>query len=120
VTLGFSSFSAYFQAELLFRDLLTAVPLYAVDFDALKRLTPRAVPVILATVVQYNLSLLLEHLPLSAFRNCGLDFERWYPAPRRLAAQAAFALRHRFHRDRYRRALDAFAASSGVRCAPAM
>jgi hypothetical protein len=118
VTLGFSSFSAYFQAELLFRDLLTAVPLYAVDFDALKRLTPRAVPVILATVVQYNLSLLLEHLPVSAFRNCGLDFERWYPAPRRMAAQAAFALRHRSRRARYRRALDAFAASSGVRCAP--
>jgi hypothetical protein len=120
VTLGFSSFSGYFQAELLFRDLLAAVPLYAVDFDALKRLAPRAVPVILATLVQYNLSLLLEHLPLSAFRSCGLDFERWYPAPRRLAAQAAFALRHRAHRDRYRRALDTFAASSGVRCAPAM
>ena len=31
-----------------------------------------------------------DHVPAKVFQQCGLDFDRWYPLPRRLAGQLRF------------------------------
>jgi hypothetical protein len=43
-------------------------------------------------LLQYHLSLIADVLPASAFRDCGLDPDRWYPLPRRLLRTARFVV----------------------------
>lgn len=55
---------------------------------------------------------------MKAFRECGLDFDRWYPLPRRLAATARFVKDHRREGDRLRGILDTVQERFDVRCGP--
>jgi hypothetical protein len=48
----------------------------------------------------------------------GLDFDRWFPLPRRLRASAGFMLTHKRDREHHRRTLDTIAERFGVRCGP--
>jgi hypothetical protein len=67
---------------------------------------------------QYNLSLIADSVPVKAFTECGLDFDRWYPLPRRMLGVARFMLTHRRERDRLRHTLDTVRDRFDVRCAP--
>lgn len=103
---GFTSFSAYFMTHLLYTGDLATVPLYTIDtIGLLRRSTPAAV-LSLLVASQYNLGLAFDALPLSVFRQWGLDFDRLYPMPRQLAGQVSFMRGHKRKRDGYRRALD--------------
>jgi len=48
----------------------------------------------------------------------GLDFDRWFPLPRRLRASAEFMLTHKRDRKHYKRALDTVAERFDVRSGP--
>ena len=52
------------------------------------------------------------------FTECGLDFNRWYPLPRRMVGTAQFMLTHRREREHQRRTLDTVHERFDVRCGP--
>lgn len=115
---GFSSFGAYFLTHLLFLDKITSVPLYTTDGVRLFNAN-QTVSVLNALVMaQYNLGLVLDHVPAKVFAGCGLDFDRWYPLPRRLAGQLGFMATHRRRREQYRRVLDTVGERFGIRGGP--
>lgn len=118
MTLGFSSVAGYYMTHLMFLGKLADAPLYALDFHASRTRTPSAAPPIISALILHNLSLVIERVPTKVLQDCGLDFDRWYPAPRRLAGQLRFLATHKRDRARYRAALDAYSARTGVRCGP--
>lgn len=118
MTLGFSSVAGYYMTHLFFLGKLAGAPLYALDFHASRTRTPNAAPPLVAALILHNLSVIIERVPAKVLQDCGLDFDRWYPAPRRLAGQLRFLATHKRDRNRYRAALDAYSSTTGVRCAP--
>ncbi|WP_220454164.1 FAD-dependent oxidoreductase [Nocardioides immobilis] len=111
---GFSSFGGYFLTHLLFLDKIRTVPLYTTDSIALFQKSPLAGLVSLLTIAQYNLGLVADHAPAKVFQQCGLDFDRWYPLPRRFAGQLQFLIGHKRRREQYRRALDTMGERFGI------
>lgn len=115
---GFTSFAGYFLAHLLFRDRITEVPLYQLDANALIAKSTPAVVASAMTLSQYNLGLAFDNLPAKVFGELGLDFDRWYPLPRRLVGQLRFMVGHKRKREQYRRALDTLGERFDVHCGP--
>jgi hypothetical protein len=103
---GFTSFGGYFLTHLLFLDKVRTVPLYTADGIALFQQSPLAGLTAALTLAQYNLGLVADHVPAKVFQQCGLDFDRWYPFPRRLAGQLQFLAAHKRRRPHYLHALD--------------
>jgi hypothetical protein len=115
--------AAYFLTHLLFLGKLAKLPLYAMDVENLRRKAPQYVMAAgLGPLQFYNLSLISEAIPARQFRQVvsqnGLDFDRWFPLPRRLRASAGFMLNHKRDRQHHRRTLDKVAERFGVRCGP--
>ncbi|MFF0817306.1 FAD-dependent oxidoreductase [Rhodococcus sp. NPDC003318] len=117
-TFHLSSFMGYFTTHLMFAGEITAVPLYELDMYALRSKSVAAGPYTLITLAQYNAGLVADAVPSDVFRDFGLDFDRWYPLPRRLAGAARFAFTHRRSREQQRRTLDTVRERFGVRCGP--
>lgn len=117
-TMHLTSHMGYFLDHLLFLDKIRAVPLYELDMQALRRKSNAAFPYTLFSLAQYNLSLIADSVPAKVFTDCGLDFDRWYPLPRRVLGTARFMLTHRREREHYRRTLDAVHERFEVRCGP--
>jgi thioredoxin reductase len=112
------AFMGYFLGHLLFLDKLSEIPLYEVDWQELRHVCPVAFPYVLFALVQHNLSLIYDAVPARVFNENGLDFERWYPLPRRLPGIMRFMLTHRRERDRQRRVLDTVRERFDIRCGP--
>ena len=117
-TMHLPSFMAYFNTHLLFSGNLCDVPLYELDWPDLHQKSRTALVPTLFTLAQLNLGLYADNLPMKAFRELGLDFDRWYPLPRRLAATAKFVRNHRREHDRLRSVLDTVHERFDVRCGP--
>ena len=117
-TLHLTSFASYFLTHLLFLDKLRDVPLYELDAYELFNKSRTVFPYTLFALAQHNLSLIADSVPAKGFGECGLDFDRWYPLPRRLMGVARFMLTHRCERDRLRRTLDNVRERFDVRCGP--
>jgi hypothetical protein len=115
---GFTSFGGYFLTHFLYTGKITEVPLYEADGNAiLKKSVPAAVLGSLA-MTQYNLGLAFDHLPAKVFMGFGLDFDRLYPAPRRLVGQLKFLAGHKRKREHYRHALDTLGERFDVHVGP--
>ena len=112
------AFMGYFLGHLLFLDKIRDIPLYEVDWQELRHKAPVAFPYVLFALVQHNLSLIYENVPSRVFDENGLDFDKWYPLPRRLPGLARFLLTHRRERERQRRVLDTVHDRFGIRCGP--
>jgi hypothetical protein len=115
--------AAYFLTHLLFLGKLAQVPLYAVDAEELRRKAPQLVMVATFGSLQlYNLSLIAEAVPGGQFNKIvsqnGLDFDRWFPLPRRLLASARFIFTHKRDREHHRRSLDTVAERFDIRSGP--
>jgi cation diffusion facilitator CzcD-associated flavoprotein CzcO len=117
-TLHLPAFQGYFMAHLVFLNVIRNVPLYEMDLQELREKSSVVFPYALFTLVQHNLSLIYDSVPRHVFTDNGLDFDAWYPLPRRLPSQAKFALTHRRSRDRAARALDTVRERFDVRCGP--
>jgi Pyridine nucleotide-disulphide oxidoreductase len=116
--LHLTTFMGYFLTHLLFLGKISDVPLYELDMQSLSRKSPAALPYTLFSLAQYNLSLIADCVPTGVFRDCGLDFDRWYPLPRRMIGTARFMLTHRREREHLRRTLDTVRERFDVRCGP--
>jgi thioredoxin reductase len=112
------AFMGYFLGHLLFLDKLGEIPLYEVDWQGLRDKSPVAFPYVLFALVQHNLSLIYDNVPSRVFNENGLDFDRWYPLPRRLPGLTRFVLTHRRERERQRRVLDTVRERFDIRCGP--
>ena len=108
--------SAFLLSHLFFREQLAEAPIYELDLPGLMRTAPDAVLAVVATLIQYNLSLVMERVPLKALTTFGLDLDRWYPPPRQLAGQLQLMRTHKRDRQHHRDALDTFSQRSNVRC----
>jgi hypothetical protein len=73
---------------------------------------------VLFALVQHNLSLIYDGVPRRVFSENGLDFDKWYPLPRRLPGVARFVLTHHRERERQRRVLDTVRERFDIRCGP--
>lgn len=117
-TLHLSSYMGYFMPHLMFQDKLRDLPLYELEGLRLRTTAPKAFPYVLLTLAQYNISLMSDALPLRVFSDCGLNFDRWYPLPRRVIGNVKFAMGHRRDRAHQRRSLDVARERFGIRCGP--
>ena len=88
-TLHLTSFTGYFLTHLLFLGKIKDVPLYELDMRDLRKKSSLAFPCTLFTLAQYNLSLIYDAVPTKVFLDCGVDFDRWYPFPRRMRGYGA-------------------------------
>lgn len=112
------AFIGYFLGHLMFLDKLSDIPLYEVDWQNLRQKAPLAFPYVLFALVQHNLSLIYDNVPRRVFNENGLDFDKWYPLPRRLPGMMRFMLTHRQERERQRRVLDTVRERLDIRCGP--
>ncbi|MFZ0833299.1 MAG: FAD-dependent oxidoreductase [Mycobacterium sp.] len=117
-TLHLPAFQGYFLAHLLFLGKLRDIPLYELDLQELREKPNVVMPYALFALVQHNLSLIYDNVPRRVFSENGLDFDKWYPLPRRLPSMAKFVLTHRRTRERARRVLDTVRERFDVRCGP--
>ena len=69
-------------------------------------------------MAQYNLSLIADSVPTKVFTECGLDFDRWFPPHRRLAATAGSCSRTAANASASARTLDTVRERFDVRCGP--
>lgn len=115
---GFSSFAGYYMTHLMFHGKLREVPLYELDIAELHR---KAAPVVIyasMVLTLHNLSLLVDALPKRVLMECGLDYNLWYPAPRRVAGLTRFLATHHRRRLRDQHTLDTLGTRFGIRCGP--
>lgn len=110
--------AGFLMTHLFFLDRLAEAPLYEVDLPGLAQKTPEAALAIFSALFAYNFGYVLELVPMKAFREFGLDIDRWYPPPRQLAAQIKGMRTFKRDRERHRRALDTFSQHAKVRCGP--
>jgi hypothetical protein len=117
-TLHLPAFMGYFLGHLMFLGKLGEIPLYEIDWMHLRQKAPLAFPYVLFALVQHNLSLIYDAVPSRVFAENGLDFDKWYPLPRRLPGLARFMLAHRRECERQRRVLDTVRERFEIRCGP--
>jgi hypothetical protein len=117
-TFHLTTFMSYFVTHLMFLDKIRDVPLYELDLQELRRKSNAVLPYTMFSLAQYNLSLISDSVPTRVFLDCGLDFDRWYPLPRRVVGTARFMLTHRREREHVRHTLDTVRERFDVRCGP--
>ena len=117
-TLQLSSLQAYFMTHLFFLGHLGDAPLYELDMVEMRQKANTALPYALMALNQHNLSVIADAVSPKVFLECGLDFSRWYPIPRRLVGAVQFLARHRRDRGYHRRTLDTVRERFDVRCGP--
>ena len=118
VTFPNAGVAGFLLTHLFYLDRLADTPLYEVDFNALGRTAPEAALAVVSSLLVYNLGFVFERVPMKAFREFGLDIDRWYPLPRQLAGQIQFMATRKRDRQHHRQALDTFTQRTGVRCGP--
>ena len=112
------AFMGYYLTHLMFSGNITDVPLYELDMSELRKKSQVAFPYALFALVQHNLSLIYDNVPSRVFSEQQLDFDGWYPAPRRLIGIAQFMRTHRRTREQARHILDTMGERLDVRCGP--
>jgi len=119
VTGPFTSFAGYHLTHLMFRDRLRAAQLYELDVEDLATKSRSAIIWASITLSMYNLGRIARTLPPKVMIDCGLDFDRWYPGPRRMAGAAAFLATQPRDASRYRKTLDTLGERFDVQVGPA-
>jgi hypothetical protein len=113
-----TSVAGFFVTHLLYRGALRAKGFFTLDHEALFRQDRNAWVGASAAQAYMNQVIAVQTLPMMLLDRCGLDFDRWYPLPHRMAglirlkANAAGDIAH------CRAALDRVANRFGIHCAP--
>lgn len=111
-----TTFAAYFLVHLFFLGELGRLPLYEMDYQALLRKDKVAFPFAATTQVLYNIIVIMNAVPGRVMTECGLDFDRWFPLPRRLLTVIRLKRRAAAYRAHFRATLDTIAKTYGIRC----
>jgi len=111
-----TSVAGFFTTHLLYRGELRGRGFYFLDHEALFRKNRNAWIGASSAQAYLNQVIAVQTLPLSLLDACGLDLDRWYPLPRRMAGlvrMKATASRDIAH---CRKVLDRVADRFGVTC----
>lgn len=113
-----SSVSGYFLPHLHYRGLLKDRGFYTMDMQALFRKDRMAW--VAATSAQAYLAqaLAVQNLPFKLLDRCGLDLDRWFPLPRRLAALLKMKAGMSEDIAHCHQVLDRIARRFDVKCGP--
>lgn len=111
-------FMGYYLTHLMFSGGITDVPLYELDMPDLREKSHVVFPYALAALVQHNFSLIYDNVPTRVFTENRIDFDTWYPLPRRLWNSARVLRTHRRTRQRAQYVLDTVRQRFDVRCGP--
>lgn len=111
-------FAGYYLTHLMFRGQLGSLGLYALDIEDLAGKAKSLIVYASMSLALHNLSLIADALPPKVLMDCGLDFDRWYPIPRRMVGTVQFLRTHRRDRAHHRRTLDTLAERFDVRGGP--
>ena len=118
MTMQLTSVQAYFMTHLMFLGKLREAPLYELDAHELRNKAQGAFTCALAALAQYNACVIFDAAPRTVFTGCGLDYDLWFPFPRRMVGAIRFMVRHGRDREHHRRSLDTVQQRFGVRCGP--
>lgn len=118
VTGPFTAFAGYYLSHLMFLGKLHDAGLYELDVEDLAAKNRSALIYASFALALYNLGRISRVVPKRVMMDCGLDYDRWYPAPRRMLGAIRFLRAQRGIGRRNRRSLDAIAERYGVRCGP--
>ena len=113
-----SSFAGYYLAHLMFTDQLRSAGLYELDVVDLHAKAKPVVYYAAANLAMHNLGLISEILPNKVLLGCGLDYDRWYPLPRRMLGAAEFLRTQRRDREHHQKTLGTIRDRYAVRCGP--
>jgi len=81
-----TSVAGFFMPHLHYRGLLKDQGFYTIDMEGLFRRDRVAWVAATNTQAYLTQALAVRTLPLSLLDRCGLDFDRWFPLPRRMSA----------------------------------
>ena len=113
-----SSVCGFFMTHMLYRGALPATPIYMLDHEDLFRKNRNAWVGATSAQAYMNQTLAVQTLPLRLLDACGLDFDRWYPLPRRMLALLKMKTGAARDLAHCRKVLDRVAERFDVHCAP--
>lgn len=113
-----TSVSGFFLPHLHYRGKLRTSGMYMLDNDLLFRKNRNAWIAATSTQAYLNQTLCVKHLPLMLLDKCALDFDRWYPLPRRMLALMKMKAGTARDVPACQKTLDTVARRFGVHCAP--
>jgi thioredoxin reductase len=113
-----TSVAGFFLPHLLYRDELKGSGFYTLDHEALFRQDRNAWIGASAAQAYLNQVTAVQTLPMMLLDRCGLDLDRWYPFPRRVAGLIRMKATATADIAHCRAALDRVAARFSVRCGP--
>ena len=113
-----TSVTGFFATHLLYRDQFRGQGFYTVDLEALFRADRNAWVGASAAQAYMNQVVAVQTLPLMLLDRCGLDLDRWYPFPRRMAGLIRMKASAKSDIAHCRKALDRVAQRFGIHAAP--
>ena len=113
-----TSVVGFFATHLLYRDQLRGQGFYSLDLEALFRKNRNAWVGASAAQAYMNQVIAVQTLPLMLLDRCGLDMDRWYPLPRRMAGLIRMKTSAASDIAHCRRSLDRVADRFGVHAGP--
>ena len=111
-----TSVAGFFLTHLVYRDALKGRGFYSLDLEALFRQNRNAWVGASAAQAYMNQVIAVQTLPMTLLDRCGLDLDRWYPLPRRLAGLIRMKVTARQDIAHCRAALDRVAERCCIRC----
>ncbi len=114
----FQSFSGYWLGQLLLTGNLNRVPLYALDNQSLFARNKKAFTFAWMTQLLYNTLLIMDAVPTKAFKDCGLNFDNWYPLYRQFPFLLNVKMKKRSYLNHFRRSLDRVCEREQIRGGP--
>jgi glycine/D-amino acid oxidase-like deaminating enzyme len=112
-----TSVGGFFLTHLLYRESLRGRGFYMLDHEALFRKNRNAWIGASATQAYMNQVIGVQTLPMSLLDRCGLDLDRWYPLPRRMAGLIRMKANARVDIAQCRKTLDRVAERFDIHCA---
>jgi len=113
-----TSVSGFFLPHLHYRGVLKDKGFYTIDLEALFRKNRQAWVGATSAQAYLTQTLAVQNLPLMLLDRCGLDFDRWFPFPRRMSALIKMKSGASRDIERCQRVLDRVGERFGVHCGP--
>jgi hypothetical protein len=115
---GFQSFAGYWLGQLLLSEKILDVPLYALDNERLFAKEKKQFTFAWMTQLLYNTILIMDAVPARALRDCGLNFDNWYPPYRQVPFLLKLKINGRTYLEHFRRSLDRVCERAQIRGGP--
>ncbi len=111
-----SSSAAYFLSHVFFLGKFNSLPLYELDMDTLLENGRNVFFLTCLTHSFYNMLVIMDNVPIQVFSRCGLDLNRWFPLPRRLASLVMLKMHLQRYTAHCRNTLDYIHSEYAIRC----